>query len=231
MGAKVGAIPSAIGGVEVRLSHVGRIFEPTGLMLDRWHEWMRYVHTDQICVWGFLCFLGMYLNVNLATFMIPAGTDLQGMAAGAYQAKFLAERVWPGFWFLTLFNGFWILFKTHLGNTDIFVRTVTDALWMASPGARRQARGAIRKVYYAILIGFSLWGAFAVHLASPMRLFTIFANMAGVIMVVAGLQILRVNRRFLPRELRPPLWREAGMVLCSVFYGFFSFFVLTSLFS
>ena len=97
---------------------------------------MRYVHADQIWVWGLFCFLGMYLNVNLATYIVPHGTDLQGLAAGSYQAKYLAEKIWPGFWFLTLFNGFWILFKTQLGNTDILVRTVTDCAWMASRRAR-----------------------------------------------------------------------------------------------
>ena len=135
MGAQVGAIPSAVGGHEIQLSHVGKVFPATPENLARWREWMRYVHADQIWVWGLFCFLGMYLNVNLATAIIPHGTDLQGLAAGAYQAEYLAE-IWPGFWFLTLFNGFWILFKTQLGNTDILVRTITDAVWMSSPRAR-----------------------------------------------------------------------------------------------
>ena len=30
-----------------------------------------------------------------------------------------------------------------------------------------------------------------------------------------------VNRLFLPRELRPALWREAVLVLCAVFYSGF----------
>ena len=41
-----------------------------------------------------------------------------------------------------------------------------------------------------------------------------------------GIQILRVNRRFLPRAVRAPLWREAGLLLCVVFYAFFSWFGL-----
>ena len=86
MGSKVGAIPSAVGGVEIKLSHVGTVFPATGDNLVRWREWLRYVHADQIWVWGLFCFLGMFLNVNLATAIIPHGTDLQGLAAGAYQA-------------------------------------------------------------------------------------------------------------------------------------------------
>jgi len=227
MGSLVGAIPSAVGGHAIQLSHVGTVFPATPENLARWREWMRYVHVDQIWVWGLFCFVGMYLNVNLATAIIPHGTDLQGLAAGAYQAEYL-KKIWPGFWFLTLFNGFWILFKTQLGNTDILVRTITDALWMSSSRARDFKRG-IRAIYYGILLVFSIWGAFVIRSASPFQLFKILANMAGIVLAIAGVQIFLVNRRFLPPAVRPALWREAGLLACSAFYAFFAFYVVRSL--
>ena len=226
MGATVGAIPSAVGGHEIALSHVGTVFPTTPENMARWREWMRYVHVDQIWVWGLFCFCGMFLNVNLATAVIPHGTDLQGLAAGAYQAQYLS-KIWGGFWFLTLFNGFWILFKTQLGNTDVLVRTITDVLWMASPKAR--AASSIRTIYYGILVVFSIWGAIVIRFASPFQLFKILANMAGIVLLIAGVQILLVNRRFLPPAVRPPLWREVGLLLCSAFYAFFAFFVIRDL--
>jgi Mn2+/Fe2+ NRAMP family transporter len=222
MGSRVGAIPSAVGGHAVALSDVGSVFPATRDNLLRWREWLRYVHADQLWVWALFCFLGMYLNVNLATAFIPAGTDLQGLAAGAYQADYL-RRIWPGFWFLTLFNGFWILFKTQLGNTDILVRTITDAYWMSSPS---QGRRQIRTVYYVVLAAFSLWGVAAVRSASPFQLFKLLANMAGLVLAIAGVQIFLVNRRFLPPALRPAVWREAALLLCSAFYAYFGFFVV-----
>lgn len=229
MGSVVGAIPSAIGGHEIRLSHLGKVFLVTPANLAIWREWMRYVHADQIWVWGIFCFFGMYLNVNLATAIIPSGTDLQGLAAGAYQAKYLAEQVWPGFWFLTLFNGFWILFKTQLGNTDILVRTVTDVLWMSSGRLRAWKQGSVRVIYYIVLAAFSLWGSLAIRSASPMRLFTVLANIAGIVLVIGGIQIFLVNRRFLPAAVRAPRWREIALLACSAFYAFFSFFVIRAL--
>jgi hypothetical protein len=224
MAATVGAIPSAVGGHAIQLTHVGKIFRVSPESLVRWREWMKYVHADQIWVWGLFCFCGMFLNVNLATAIIPHGTDLQGLAAGAYQAEYLS-KIWPGFWFLTLFNGFWILFKTQLGNTDILVRTITDALWMSSQRARSWDMG-IRAIYYGILFVFSIWGIFAIRSASPFQLFKILANMAGIVLLVAGVQIFLVNRRFLPKALRPPVWREASLLLCSAFYAFFAYFVV-----
>jgi hypothetical protein len=227
MGSKVGAIPSAVGGHAITLSHVGTVFPATPANLARWREWLRYVHTDQILVWGLFCFLGMFLNVNLATAIIPHGTDLQGLAAGAYQAEYL-RKIWSGFWFLTLFNGFWILFKTQLGNTDILVRTITDAVWMSSSRAREWKMG-IRAIYYGILIVFSVWGVFVIRSASPFQLFKILANMAGIVLMIAGVQIFLVNRRFLPAAVRPALWREVGLLACSAFYAFFAYFVVRDL--
>jgi hypothetical protein len=228
MGATVGAIPSMVGGHEVKLSHVGKVFVANDENLKRWRQWMRYVHVDQIWVWGLFCFLGMYLNVNLATFIVPHGTDLQGLAAGSYQAQYLALRIWPGFWFLTLFNGFWILFKTQLGNTDVLVRTVTDCAWMASPRARQWA-GGIRVIYYGILMLFSFWGVLAIRSASPFRLFTILANVAGLVLAIGAVQIYVVNRRFLPRAVRPAPWRELSLLACAAFYAFFSYFAIRAL--
>ena len=149
----------------------------------------------------------MFLNVNLATAIIPHGTDLQGLAAGAYQAEYLA-KIWPGFWFLTLFNGFWMLFKTQLGNTDILVRTVTDAFWMAARAAR--GRRASARSTTASCVVFSVWGVFVVRIASPFQLFKVLANMAGLVLVIAGVQIFLVNRRFLPQAVRPAALARGG---------------------
>jgi hypothetical protein len=47
--------------------------------------------------------------------------------------------------------------------------------------------------------------------------------------MIAGVQIFLVNRRFLPRVVRPPLWRELGLLACSAFYAFFAYFVVRDL--
>jgi hypothetical protein len=60
-------------------------------------------------------------------------------------------------------------------------------------------------------------------------LFKILANMAGIVLLIAGVQIFIVNRRFLPPPVRPPLWREVGLLACSGFYAFFAYFVIRDL--
>ena len=65
------------------------------------------------------------------------------------------------------------------------------------------------------------WGFVAMTLAQPIVLLQLGANVAGVVMVIASLHILRVNTTLLPPELRPALWRRVALVAMALFYGFF----------
>ncbi len=226
MGGCVGAIPSAFGGEHVQLSHVGKVFPINESNLRRWKTWWQYVKADQVWLWGLGCFLGMFLNVNLASAIIPPGTSMAGEAAGAYQAHYLSQNLWRGLWYFGLLNGFWILFSTHLGNTDVLVRTITDTLWTSSTPIRSNPRLGVGKLYYTLLIGFTVWGLIVVHFASAMTLFKVLAAIAGVVLVPSAIQILRVNTTLLPPELRPSWWRRAALVGCSLFYAIVSCAVL-----
>ena len=221
MARHVGAIPSAIRGVEIKVSQMGTTFPITSENLRRWKAWQRYVHVDQVALWAVLAFVGLFLNVNLATGIIPEGTDLSGMALGAHQAKYMAELIWPGFWTLTLLNGYWILFSTHLGNTDALVRMLTDVLWVGSSRIKKAGSANIGRLYYTLLLPLTIWFIVAIRLAEPLVLFKILANVSGFILAVASLQIFIVNRRFLPREVQSR-WRGWMLLAAAAFYGFFS---------
>lgn len=217
MGGVVGAIPGALGGRQIPLSREGKVFAITPENLRRWTDWCRYVFLDQVVLWAGGCFIGMFLNVNLATMIAPPGADFAAAGAGAFQAKYMAEKLWHGFWFLALLNGFWILFSTHLGNTDTLVRAVTDTLWSAGVGRRRNAH--VGKLYYGLLIVFTVWGAITVQFGSAMTLFKALGVVAGPVLCLGALQILRVNTTLLPAELRPSIWRRAGLIGCAIFYA------------
>ena len=66
MGAQVGAIPSAIGGREVKLSHLGKVFTLTADNLRRWKGWWKYIVVDQVFIWAPGCFVGMALPALLS---------------------------------------------------------------------------------------------------------------------------------------------------------------------
>ncbi len=221
MGARVGAIASAVGGSKVKLSVVGKIFPISEESLRNFRTWWRYVLTDQYLIWTGGCFVGMFLTCNLTAGVTPRGTDLQGLAAGAYQANYLAQTYGPLLWNLTLLNGFWILFKTQLSIVDSMCRLTTDVLWTASPAVRRLARDSVSRIYYSLLCAFTIWACIALQLATPLTLIKLGAVNAGFISAFSATHLLIVNRRFLPPALRPSLWRQVGLALATLFYGFF----------
>ena len=52
-------------------------------------------------------------------------------------------------------------------------------------------------------------------------LIVVGANIGALIFAISGIHVVITNRRFLPREIRPPLWREIAVFACVGFYGFF----------
>jgi hypothetical protein len=222
MGSVVGAIPSAIGGKEIPLSKIGSIFDPEKESnMSNWKTWWKYLWVDQGLVWGGGCIAGMYLCVLLAVGIIPQGTAITGLAAGAYQAQYMA-KYWQPLWYISLFTGFWILWGTQLANVDGYVRVITDIVWSSTKKPHTWKAGP-KLVYYIALLSFVGWGCIAINLAAPMMLLLIGANMAGFVFVVASIHIVVVNHKFLPKKLRPPLWRIIALVAISLFYAFFVF--------
>jgi hypothetical protein len=216
MGARVGRIAGAWTQEDATLQPVGTIFPDTDENRRRWKAWWRYAVLDQQALWGVGCLIGMFLNVNLASAIIPRGTDITGYAVGAFQAEYLAAQLGPALWWLTLLNGFWILFSTHLGNTDVLVRTSADVLWGASPRFRRRSP---RKIYASILVVLAGWAVATIHLGSVLELFKVLGLVASPLMAVAAIQIWRVNTRFLPPECRPAVWRQLLLWASVVVYG------------
>jgi hypothetical protein len=219
MSATVGYIPAAMS--EARpLPGQGNIFVVSPRALAAWREWWRYVHLDQWVIFGCGSVLGMLLAAVFTLEFVPAGTVAGEWAVASLQAEGIAGRYGHLFWYLTLLCGFGILFSSQLGIVDGLPRATTDILWAASP--RLRAWGDVRRVYYAVLGLFAVWGCIALNLARPITLIIIAANVGAVIFVVESLHTLIVNRRFLPRELRPAAWREACLVGCAIFYGTFA---------
>lgn len=224
MGKRMGSISGLLEAHETPLRPIG--FQPpdTPDNQSRWRHWWKYAICDMCVLWGPGCVLGMLLNVNIAMTIIPRENAAEfmnkaGVVAGAFQAQHLAEQIWSGFWYLTLLNGFWILFSTHLGNTDVLVRTIVDICWTSSPRVREGSAGRFYTIVLAVL---TVWGLIAVNFGNVIQLFTVLAVVANPVLAIGAVQILIVNRRFLPKSMQPPLWRQAALVIAAVAYGLIS---------
>jgi hypothetical protein len=233
MGAHVGCIPSAVGGAEMQLSPLGTIFRPTEEAMRRWKRWWQHIHFDQYVVWVLGCFAGVILPAAMSLGVLSLGPDgkIDQMQIASMQAQGVADRiggVWPGmrmlFWYLTLFTGFLIIWFTLLQALDHTTRRWTDIMWTSSVKARDACGGAgVKRIYYSIAFAYALINcgvliANTVIGATPFAIVLLTAVSQGFATGVSALHTLYVNRRFLPKPLRPPVWREVGLVLCALFY-------------
>jgi hypothetical protein len=220
MGSTVGYITGAFA-IKPELSPHGNVFDVTEQSLATWRRWWKYLNVDQ---WGvFACgsIIGMLLTALLTVQFVPAGASISGWGVASVQASAIAAQLGPVFWYLTVICGFWILFSTQLGVVDGLPRCITDMLWSAAPAVRRWRGGDVRLVYFGVLVAFAVWGCIALNLAQPLTLIVIGANIGAANFVIESIHTIVVNRTLLPRPLRPPVWREAILVLCALFYGAF----------
>jgi Mn2+/Fe2+ NRAMP family transporter len=221
MGSVVGYIPAAVGGKKVKLAHTGSTFAPTPENLSRWRVWWRIVAVDQWGVFFTGALLGMGLPAILYLTFIQPGRDIRDLAIAAELAHAVLARGGALLGGMVALMSAWVLFKTQLDNVDGMTRALTDILWTGSRRVREWRSGDVRLLYYALLGVIVTWGVIALRLAKPIFLLQLAANIAGLVMVISALHILYVNMKFLPVELRPPMWRRIALVAMAVFYGLF----------
>src|SRR5205823_8855629 len=88
-----------------------------------------------------------------------------------------------------------------------------DMAWSTHPGLQSLARHDVRRIYFPVLIAFTLFGMWAIRQAQPGLLIIFGAFIAAFNFVVLGAHVLVVQHRFLPADLRMPRIRAAAIAL------------------
>jgi hypothetical protein len=234
MGGRVGAIPSAVGGKHVTLSHLGKVFPTDAENLRRWRGWWAYVLVDQVVIWAPGCFVGMALPALLSMEFAPHSALYRQTgrldwalavitADGLRHAPGLGPALGAWLWAAMLFVALMVLLPTQLSVVDEVSRRWTDVIWSANPRVRRGLGGGqVKFIYYAILAGYVLWCVISLYLftrfGTPKLMTLVIANIGNLSMGFTAFQILHVNRRLLPPPLRPRWYHQLGLLACGVFY-------------
>lgn len=219
MGSKVGAIPSAIGGKTIKLSHTGKVFEIGAESLVRWKGWLRHILRDQLVLWAPACIIGMALPAMISYEFIRGVKNVEGNAVAAMTAQALSAKHGEIYWFLTLLCGFAILFPTQISNLDSISRRWTDVIWIGAKRLRHLEGNQVKYVYYFLLTLQGIWGLVALKLTPNPLVLAIFSGfLLNLGLGFASLHVLYVDLVLLPKELRPPWSMRFGLAGCSIFY-------------
>jgi hypothetical protein len=219
MGSQVGALPSAIGGRTIKLSHTGKVFELTSGNLRRWTGWLRHIRRDQVAIWGPACVIGMVLPSMISFEYLRGITNVDGNAVAAMSAEAIAARHGRIFWFLTLLCGFLIMAPTQVSQLDGIARRWTDVIWIGSRRFSHLDGNKVKRIYYSLLAAYGVWGLVALRVTpSPLVLAIATGVMVNFSLAFSALHVLWVNLRLLPPELRPGWTMRIGIVACAVLY-------------
>jgi hypothetical protein len=220
MGAKTGAIPSAIGGGSIELSHVGVVFPVTPTTLDRWRGWYRHIVRDQVAIWMMCSFVGLALPCMLSLEFLR-NMPVSDHRVAAMIAEGMSDR-YPEFggvlWPLTLVIGFLMLAPSAVYSGDLLARHWTDILWATSPALHKLGGNQVKYVYYTLLAIYAVWGTVTLAFLSPLQIAKIGAVLGNVALGFSAFHTLYVNRTLLPRELRPNWLMQLGLVGCGLFF-------------
>ena len=233
MGSEVGAIPSAVGGRSVTLSHVGKVFPLTPKNMERWKGWWKYILADQLLVWVPGCFMGMALPA-LMSIEFARNSAMYGQKIAYSQPLIAADGIrqttelgrWaPILWTASLVVGLIVFLPSQMSIVDDFARRWTDILWSGSPKVRQRLRtNQVHYLYYAILAFYVVWTFVVATLFltvgnAPEVMVTVIANLNNVALAFTAFHILWINCRLLPEPLRPKWYQRIGLASCGLFYS------------
>jgi len=219
MGAQTGAIPSAIGGRTISLSHMGKVFDLTPDSEARWKRWLRVIHRDQFLLWAPGCILGMALPAMVSYEFIKGVTNVEGNAVAAMSAQAIAARHGQVFWFLTLLCGFLIMAPTQVSQLDNIARRWTDVLWIGSSRMHKLDDHKVKYVYYTILAFYCVWGLVALRITpNPLVLAIATGVMWNFALGFSALHALVTIHVLLPQPLRAGIPQYLGLLACAIFY-------------
>lgn len=233
MGSEVGAIPSAVGGHNVTLSHVGKVFPITAENLRRWKGWWKYILSDQILVWVPGCFMGMALPA-LMSIQFARNSAMYGQKIAYSQPLIAADGIrqteslgsWaPVLWTGSLFVGLLVFLPSQMSIVDDFARRWTDILWSGSRRIRQRLKSnQVHYLYYTLLTFYVVWSFIVATMFlmvgnAPEVMVTVIANLNNVALAFTAFHILWINTRLLPEPLRPRWYQRVGIVSCGVFYS------------
>lgn len=222
MGARVGAIPSFVGGRRFQLAHVGAVFQPGEETRRDWRGWIAQVLRDQWFVWVPASFIGLALPAMLSVEFLARGTvaDTWGLAsltAGGVQAR-VGGSLGLICWYLVLACGVLVLVPNTTAAADAFIRRWVELAWTGAGKLRRFDPHAIRTLYFVVLTAYFAVGVLFLSVARPLWLIVLYGNLGNFALGFSCWHVLYVNLTLLPRDVRPGWPMRIGLFAAGAYF-------------
>lgn len=239
MGSYIGRITSPFTGQSESEHSVGYVFPPDAKNLARWKVWwwrasvehaFSFLLTCIVCL-SLLSLISYVLCFDAHGERIFGESDYgRGLGFILGEADGIGERVGETGRFLFLLMGALILFTTELGVLDAVTRVGTGLVKIAY--LRKSTYWSGSRLYLVLLWSFIAVGCYFILNESDGDAFDWLRKASalnGVVMFLYSGALIYLNCRMLPGPLRLRGWRLIVMVLCVLFFGFFTVCAANSL--
>ncbi|GAA3388218.1 Nramp family divalent metal transporter [Cryptosporangium minutisporangium] len=220
MGAYVPRIVSPVTGHPEAAPSTGFVFEPTQENLARWRRWWRFANLEQLSTFVLISFLTIFFT-SLLAYATVFGQEGLASDISFLEAEGDALNDSVGGWFGTFFwiIGAFSLFAAALGIVDYTSRLGADVLKTAYLKSTNES-----KIYFALVWGLVTIGVIVLlaGLTQPLILLVISAVTGGLMMFMYSALLLLINRRVLPKEIRPGAGRIAALIWAFLLFGVLS---------
>ena len=225
MGAYVPRIVSPVTGHPEAAPSTGFVFEPTQENLSRWRRWWRLANIEQLSTFVAISFLTI-LFTSLLAYATVFGEEGLASDISFLEVEGDALNAAVGGWFGTFFwiIGAFSLYAAALGIVDYTSRLGADVLKTAYLKDTNESKLYFGLVWGLVLIG---CGVLLSGLDQPLVLLVIAAVTGGLMMFIYSALLLLVNRKTLPKEIRPGLGRVAALVWAFLLFGILSVLVFS----
>jgi hypothetical protein len=118
---------------------------------------------------------------------------------------------------MTIFCGFLVLGPTMCTSADDVICRWVDVFWTSSGRLRKMDPKAIKKVYFRVLIGFTLFGLTMLPL-NPGKLIKYATMFFNIALGFSCWHTLVLNLTLLPKPLRPNWFVRIVLALAGAFF-------------
>jgi hypothetical protein len=222
MAARVGAIPSIIGGRNLSLSHTGMVFHVDDHSMPQWQRWMKHVCRDQLALWMPAAFVGIALPGMLSVEFLPRGTVannwvLAGMTADGVMGR-IGGTLGAFCWYMILLCGFLALLPNATTNADGFLRRWVDVGWSSAKWLRKIDTNKIGQLYFGILIVYFIVAVLFLSVANPRWLIVVYSHVGSLALGISCFHALYVNLKLLPDAIKPGWPMRIGLALAGCYF-------------
>jgi len=223
-----GRIANPVTGKPEAVAVTGYRFNITEDSLSRWRGWMRYILIDQGLIFFTLGVLSLVLlSVNAYVVLTPLGIVPEGTRVAVAQSEIFAqewgvigEKLYLVMAYLMLFSVMWTVI-------DALTRIISDIVHTntrVGPFAERfhwLEYISVHHLYYGLIVLVVFIQAILLPFNQPLSFLVLSSSLGGITMALYTPMLLYMNKRTLPRELRPGILPTIALITATIFYAFF----------